>query len=420
MEQKTSFVATETARLVAIAQRYGTPTYVYSEAKIAAQYRALDKALHAMPHTICYAVKANSNLTILKMISELGAGFDTVSGGEIARVAKSVGTTQRTVFAGVGKTQDEIDYALKKGVLFFSVESAQELSLIEARAKALGIVAPISFRVNPDIPVATHPYIATGMLDSKFGIAKQDLTALAEQAIASPHLSLVALSCHLGSQLHEAEPFFKAYEDLFALAAQFSALGAPIAYIDGGGGFGVSFSGHYTPLSLEHLGAGLAKLFSGTPYHLIVEPGKYLVAESGILLTTVQYVKKNAVKNHAVVDAGMNDLIRPALYNGYHHIVKIGDAHADSKDTDSKYTEQYDIVGPVCESACFLGKERMLPPVAPGDLLAVCDVGAYGFTMASNYNSRCRPAEVLIRENGDIVLIGKRETESDLWDREVI
>lgn len=396
------------------ARRFGTPLYLYSEEVITRQFRAIDAALSSIPHLVCYAVKANSNLSLLKLFRELGCGFDIVSGGELQRVLASGGSASSVVYSGVGKRDDEIRLALESNILFFNVESSGELSRIEALAAATKKRAKIALRVNPNISVETHPYLATGIHSSKFGIPTSDIDGLWERIGRSASLELVGIDCHIGSQITDVLPFRDAYSEILTIAHHLSGKGAPIRYIDLGGGFGVKFSGHYTPLDLSSYSAMIQEVTRGTPYQYIVEPGKFLVSEAGALLTEVLLIKQNGSKKFAVVDAGMNDLIRPALYEAFHHIDLVGE------DVGSRARESIDVVGPVCESGCFLALDRALPEVRQGELLLVRDAGAYGFSMASNYNSRPLPAEVLVSSNGTLQLIRKRQAVASLWQDELV
>ena len=398
-----------------IADKVGTPVYIYEVEKIKSQYTLLSKALSNLKHTICFAVKSCSNLSVLSLLSDMGSGFDTVSGGEIARIAemtarKAGAVFPKTVFAGVGKTADEIDYALSQNLMFFSVESSSELKLIISRANALNKKANVGFRVNPNISVDTHSFITTGLYTSKFGIPSEEIVTLAELLKDEKNISLVALSCHLGSQIGDPEPLINSYKVLLSLAEELKQKNHPIKYIDGGGGFGVSYSGASEPLKLESFAKSLEELFCGTDYEVVVEPGKFIVAEAGSLLTKVTYLKTTPQKNFAITDAGMNDLIRPSLYGAFHKIDLIGRTESD--------TEKYDVVGPVCESTCFFAKDRDLAKLQEGDILQIKDAGAYGFTMSSNYNSRLRPAEVLIDGDGQWQVVRLRDTLSDIWKGE--
>jgi diaminopimelate decarboxylase len=396
-----------------LAARYGTPLYVYEEAVIARQFRQLSEALHGRRHTICYAVKANPNLSILRLIHDLGGGFDIVSEGELRRVQAAGGEMSRVVFSGVGKRASEIQAALAGGIRLFNVESASELRLIEALARETGKRAPISFRINPDISFETHPYLATGVKSSKFGVPVKEALLLGELAVKSEWLDLIGVDCHIGSQINEIAPLKQGYEAVIELARHFRSCGASVRYLDLGGGLGVGYSGHYLPLDLKLFGGMLSELSLDDSFELIFEPGKFLVAEAGSLLSRVITIKENDGKRFVIVDAGMNDLIRPALYEAFHKIEKIGESGGE-------LAEVVDIVGPVCESGCYLARARELPRLIEGDLIAIRDAGAYCFSMASSYNSRRLPAEVMVDESGEERLIRKRDEFSDLWRNEVL
>ncbi len=398
----------EDASLASIADRFGTPTYVYSQARITGNLLSLARALAGVPSLICYSVKANSNRHILRLVREAGAGFDVVSGGELERVMRVEADPQRVVFSGVGKTQQEIDAGLAAGILMFNVESAGELELIEARARNLNRVAPISLRINPDIAAETHPYISTGRLIHKFGVPKREAASLYEQAAHSSFLRVRGMACHIGSQILEADPFVETLKQMLVLARELAGRDIHLQYLDAGGGFGVPYAGE-EPLDLAALAGKLTAHLTGTPYQLILEPGRSIVGDAGILLTRVLYLKRSHAKTFVVADAGMNDLLRPALYNAYHEVVPVKQRAAPEILAD--------VVGPLCETGDFLARDRRMPVVASGELLAVLTAGAYGYALASNYNSRPRPAEVLV--NGERAeLIRRRETIDDLMATE--
>lgn len=399
--------------LLKAAHQYGTPLYCYDARKITDQFQKLSDCLKGVKHQICFAVKANSNTHILKLIEKLGGGFDIVSGGELQRVKFAVGKAEKVVFAGVGKSKNEIKLGLLEGVRFFNVESEAELRVIAQIAKEMNKVASISYRINPDVHVDTHPYLTTGLRSSKFGIPLEELEQIWNLTKNTPQLKLVGVDCHLGSQLSDVKPFEAAYTEIIKYADKFRAEGAPIAYVDFGGGLAVSFSGHYRPLPLPEFGAMVKRIIGDRPYTALLEPGKFLVAEAGALITQVVYTKMNGTKKFLITDAGMNDLIRPSLYEAFHHIDVLG-----AKDDAPK--EVVDVVGPVCESGCYFAKDRELSVAKEGDLLAIRDAGAYGFTMASNYNSRPLPAEVLIEPNGGLRCIRKRQLPEDLWKDELV
>jgi len=393
--------------LDAIAERHGTPCYVYSAAAIEARYRAFTEAFSAHPHRICYAVKANGNVSILALLARLGAGFDIVSGGELERVLRAGGDASRTTGPGVGKSTAELTRALAAGIGCFNVESAGELERLASVAATQGVQAPVSLRVNPDVDARTHPYISTGLEQNKFGVPMREAHALYRQAADSPHLAVRGVGCHIGSQITDLDPLVDALERLLALVDTLAADGIAVEHVDVGGGLGVRYRDERPPSLEAYAEALLARLGNrgGQGPTLVFEPGRWLVAEAGVLLTRVEYVKRNTGRNFIVVDAGMNDLLRPALYDGWHEIDPVRRADAAASAT------RYDVVGPVCESADFLGRQRALD-VRAGDVLAVRTVGAYGFVMASNYNARGRPAEILVGDGGER-LIRRRETIED-------
>jgi diaminopimelate decarboxylase len=393
----------EDVALPAIAAQHGTPCYVYSRAALEAAYHAYADAFAATPHLICYAVKANSSLAILNVFARLGAGFDIVSGGELARVLAAGGDAGKVVFSGVGKTADEMRAALDAGILCFNVESASELQRLNRVAGEQGKVAPVSFRVNPDVDPKTHPYISTGLKENKFGVPIQDAAALYRLAASLPHLEVTGIDCHIGSQLTDLSPLADAADRVLALVDALAAEGIALAHIDLGGGVGIRYRDE-TPPDLAAYGRVLASKFAGRREKLLLEPGRSLVGNAGLLLTRVEYLKPGVDKNFAVVDAAMNDLMRPALYEAYHDIVAV--------DARNEPPQRYDVVGPICETGDFLGVARDLA-IAEGDLLALLSAGAYGMSMASNYNSRPRAAEVLVDKN-EIHLVRARETLAQL------
>ncbi len=393
----------EDVALDTLAERFGTPLYVYSRAALEAAYRAYAEAFAATPHLICYAVKANSSLAILNLFARLGAGFDIVSGGELARVLAAGGDPGKVVFSGVGKTAGEMRAALEAGILCFNVESASELHRLNRVAGDVGKVAPVSFRVNPDVDPKTHPYISTGLKENKFGVPIAEAPALYRLAASLPNLKITGIDCHIGSQLIDLSPLADAADRVLALVDALAAEGIVLHHIDLGGGVGIRYRDE-TPPDLAAYGRVLAERFSGRREKLLLEPGRSLVGNAGLLLTRVEYLKPGGDKNFAIVDAAMNDLMRPALYEAYHEIVAINERHTPSR--------RYDIVGPICETGDFLGFARDLA-IEEGDLLALLSAGAYGMSMASNYNSRPRAAEILIDKN-EIHLIRERETQDRL------
>jgi diaminopimelate decarboxylase len=387
-----------------LADRFGTPTYVYSQASILSNFQELQERMARNPGLVCYSVKANSNLKILSLLRQAGAGFDVVSGGELARVLRIGAQPDRIVFSGVGKTQSEVDAGLEAGILMFNVESAGELELIESRAHARAGRARIALRVNPDVVAETHPYISTGQIIHKFGVPKEEALDLYRRAARSPYLKIQGVACHIGSQILDVEPFLKALDEILSVAERLSTEGIRVEFLDLGGGYGIRYADE-KPLDIDHLLHGIAARLQNTPYQLILEPGRALVGNAGILLTRVLYVKRSQQKNFIVVDAGMNDLMRPTLYGSYHQIVPARERAREKLLAD--------VVGPLCETGDFLAQEREMPDVQPGDLLALLTVGAYGYVLASNYNTRPRPAEVLVHDS-DAELIRRRETLADL------
>lgn len=393
----------EGVALDTLAERFGTPLYVYSRQALESAYQAYADAFAATPHLICYAVKANSSLAILNLFARLGAGFDIVSGGELARVLAAGGDPGKVVFSGVGKTADEMRAALKAGILCFNIESASELQRLNRVAGELGEIAPVSFRVNPDVDPKTHPYISTGLKENKFGVPIADAPALYRLAARLPHLRIAGIDCHIGSQLTDLSPLSDAADRVLALVDALTAEGITLHHIDLGGGVGIRYRDEIPP-DLAAYGRVLAQKFSGRREKLLLEPGRSLVGNAGLLLTRVEYLKPGEDKNFAIVDAAMNDLMRPALYEAYHEIVAVATRDAPA--------QRYDIVGPICETGDFLGFARNLA-IEEGDLLALLSAGAYGMSMASNYNSRPRAAEVMIDKN-EIRLIRRRETMDDM------
>ena len=389
----------EGVALDTLAERFGTPLYVYSRQALESAYQAYADAFAETPHLICYAVKANSSLAILNLFARLGAGFDIVSGGELARVLAAGGDPGKVVFSGVGKTADEMRAALEAGILCFNVESVSELHRLNRVAGELGKVAPVSFRVNPDVDPKTHPYISTGLKENKFGVPIADAPALYRLAASLPNLAITGIDCHIGSQLTDLSPLADAADRVLALVDALAADGITLHHIDLGGGVGIRYHDE-TPPDLAAYGRVLAERFAGRREKLLLEPGRSLVGNAGLLLTRVEYLKPGEGKNFAIVDAAMNDLMRPALYEAYHEIVAVNERPTPAT--------RYDIVGPICETGDFLGFARDLA-IEESDLLALLSAGAYGMSMASNYNSRPRAAEVMINKN-EINLIRERET----------
>ncbi len=394
----------EETPLAEIAQRFGTPCYVYSCAALTDGYREFESAFAARDHLICYAVKANSNLAILNLFAKLGAGFDIVSGGELRRVLAAGGNAGKVVFSGVGKTAVEMQLALEAGILCFNVESEAELLRLNEVAGEVGRAAPISLRVNPDVDAKTHPYISTGLKQTKFGVAYTEALALYRKAAELPHLHVTGMDCHIGSQLTDAGPFVAAAEKVLTLADRLAGEGIPLAHLDLGGGLGIRYRDE-TPPSVAEFADALLGVLRGRSEKLLIEPGRALVGNAGVLLTRVEYLKHGEEKNFAIVDAAMNDLMRPALYDAYHAIREVERRNVPM--------HEYEVVGPVCETGDFLGHQRDLA-IAQGDLLAVMSAGAYGMSMSSNYNTRPRAAEVMVSGTGT-QLIRERETIEQLF-----
>ncbi|MHC1741701.1 MAG: diaminopimelate decarboxylase [Syntrophobacteraceae bacterium] len=400
----------EKLSLRSLADQVGTPCYVYSQATLKHHFTVFDSAFTAVPHLTCFAAKANSNLALLSLFGSLGGGMDIVSGGELYRALKAGVPADRIVYSGVGKTREEIDYALSENILMFNIESTQELEAIDARAAALGRRARIALRVNPDVDPKTHPYISTGLKKNKFGVDIDNAVKSYQQARAMEHVDVQGVSCHIGSQLTEISPFVDALKRLRLLISNLESLGIPIQYLDLGGGLGIVYDQEAPPHPHEYAQAILDEL-KGLSCTLIFEPGRVIVGNAGVLLTKVLYTKRTPSKDFVIVDGGMNDLLRPSLYGSYHQILPVT--------KHGRETQVVDVVGPICESGDFLARDRGLPMVQQGDLLAVMSAGAYGFTMSSNYNSRPRVAEVLVQEDRYHV-IRKRETYEDLTRGEQI
>jgi diaminopimelate decarboxylase len=398
----------ENVDLGTIAERFGTPCYVYSRATLERHWHVFDAALGTHPHLICYAVKANSSLAVLQILARLGSGFDIVSGGELERVLRAGGDPARVVFSGVGKRAAEMQRALEAGIRCFNVESEAELVRLEAVAASSGLVAPVSIRVNPDIDALTHPYISTGLRDNKFGIDIDRALQVYHLASELPHLRVTGIDCHIGSQLTATAPFVDALGRVLQLLDQLQVDGIELAHIDLGGGLGIPYRAQDNPPLPDAYARELLTRMANRPQELLLEPGRAIAGNAGILLTTVEYLKHTAHKNFAIVDAAMNDLQRPALYNAWHDIVPVRPREGTPV--------RYDVVGPVCETGDFLGKERQLL-LAEGDLLAVRSAGAYGFSMSSNYNSRPRAAELMV-DGDQVFVIRERETLDDLYRHE--
>ncbi|MCX8016600.1 MAG: diaminopimelate decarboxylase [Rhodocyclaceae bacterium] len=395
----------EGVALAEIAARFGTPCYVYSRAALSSAYLAYQQALAGRDALVCYAVKANSNLAVLDVFARLGAGFDIVSGGELSRVLAAGGNPAKVVFSGVGKSRAEMRQALEAGILCFNVESAAELETLDEVAGELGRRAPVSLRVNPNVDPKTHPYISTGLKTAKFGVPFEDALHLYRRAASLPHLEVRGIDCHIGSQLTDPAPAAEAAAKILTLVDALAAEGIALAHIDLGGGLGIRYRDEAVPTVADYL-RPMLDVLANRREMLLFEPGRSLVGNAGVLLTRVELLKHGAVKHFAVVDAAMNDLARPALYDAYHEIVKVGAGGTANE------TKTYEIVGPICESGDFLGHDRTLA-LAPGDLLAIRSAGAYGMVMSSNYNTRPRAAEVMV-DGQTAHLVRRRETIADL------
>ena len=390
-----------------LAERFGTPLYVYSQAELDSAFARYQTAFAALAPLICYAVKANGNLSVIRRFAELGSGFDIVSGGELARVLAAGGRADKTIFSGVGKSAAEIEFALKSGIKCFNVESLPELDRINEIAGRLKTAAPVSLRINPDVDAQTHPYISTGLKANKFGIAMEDAERAYLHAASLPHLNIIGIDCHIGSQLIKLEPLVEACERLLPLIDKLAAHGIGLQHIDLGGGVGIVYQNEETP-DLAAYAAAVQKLLGGRSLKLILEPGRSLVGNAGTLLTRVEFVKQNGDKNFVVVDAAMNDLMRPALYQAYHHI--------ENAEPSPVALFAADIVGPICETGDFLAKDRMIS-AQEGDFLVVRSAGAYASSMAGNYNTRPRAAEVLVN-GSEAKIVRHRETLEEMLANE--
>ncbi|HHG3602960.1 TPA: diaminopimelate decarboxylase [Vibrio parahaemolyticus] len=400
----------EDVPLQALAEQYGTPLYVYSRATLERHWKAFDSAVGQHPHLVCYAVKANSNLGVLNALARLGSGFDIVSGGELERVIAAGGDAKKVVFSGVGKTPAEMKRALELGIKCFNVESEPELERLNKVAGELGVIAPISLRINPDVDAKTHPYISTGLRDNKFGIAFDRAPEVYQFAQSLPNLNVQGIDCHIGSQLTSIDPFIDATDRLLALIDDLKSQGINIRHLDVGGGLGVVYRDELPPQPSDYAKALLGRLENHQDLELIFEPGRAIAANAGILLTRVEFLKHTEHKNFAIIDAAMNDLMRPALYQAWQDIVPASPRNGEP--------QTYDLVGPICETGDFLGKDRALV-LQEGDLLAVRSAGAYGFVMSSNYNTRTRAAEVMVDGNQSH-LVRQREELTSLWQLEQI
>ncbi len=394
----------EQVPLSELAEQHGTPAYIYSRATIERHWKAFDAALTGVDHLVCYAVKANSNLAVLNLMARLGSGFDIVSGGELERVVAAGGDPARVVFSGVGKKGEEIQRALELGIYCFNVESESELERINAVAEMMGVSAPVSLRVNPDVDAKTHPYISTGLKENKFGIAIERAPEVYARAAEMENLSVIGVDCHIGSQLTDVAPFVDALERVLQLVDHLYDQGIALSHIDLGGGLGITYSDETPPMPGDYAAPLLDRL-AGRDLKVLIEPGRAIVGNAGVLLARVEYLKHHEEKNFAIVDAAMNDLMRPALYQSWMNIIPV-EPHEDVK------SQHYDVVGPICETGDFLGKDRELA-LKEGDLLAVRSAGAYGFTMSSNYNSRPRAVELMVDGN-KVHVVRERESFAQL------
>ena len=397
----------EDVPLSRIAAGFGTPCYVYSRAALTRAWREFDAAFGGRDHLLCYAVKANPNLGVLDVFARLGSGFDIVSGGELARVLAAGGDPRKVVFSGVGKTAAEMRQALQAGILCFNVESAAELELLDRVAGELGVIAPVSLRVNPDVDAKTHPYIATGLKENKFGVAYDEALATYRRARELPHLHIEGVDCHIGSQLTEIAPFIAALQRVLALVDALEREGITIRHLDLGGGLGIRYRDE-TPPAVADYAQALITTLGNRPQKLVFEPGRLLTGNAGVLLSTVLYLKPGQDRNFAIVDAAMNDLMRPALYEAWHEVLPLREAAAGDR--------PYDIVGPVCESGDFLARDRRIA-VAPGEVIAIASAGAYGMSMSSNYNTRPRAAEIMV-DGRQVHVVRDRETVAMLFANE--
>ena len=391
-----------------IVKKYGSPCYIYSRATLERHWHAFDKAFQDHSHLICYAVKANSNIGLLNLLARLGSGFDIVSIGELERVIAAGGDPKKVVFSGIGKREDEILTALKIGIRCFNIEVRDELDRINHLAKLLGVIAPVSFRVNPNVDAKTHPYISTGLKENKFGIDIDQALTEYRRAATMPNINIIGIDCHIGSQLTETEPFLDALDKLLELVSALKADNINLHHLDLGGGLGIRYNTETPPKPADYIELILERL-GATDFEILLEPGRAIVGNAGILVTQIEYLKPTPHKNFAIVDAAMNDLMRPSLYSAWQEIIPI----VKNSNVPEKL---WDIVGPVCETGDFLGKERMLK-LAQGDLLAIRSSGAYGFSMSSNYNSRPRAPELMVDGN-QVHLIRDRESLVDLWSSE--
>ncbi len=407
LERKNGVLNVDGVSLADLARNHGTPLYVYSRDVLEKNWLAFDNAFGDYPHRVCYAVKANSNLAVLSVLEKLGSSFDIVSGGELKRVLAAGVAANKVVFSGVGKTADEMAEALEAGINCFNIESVAESVRLGDVAKAHGSIAPVSFRINPDVDAQTHPYISTGLKENKFGIAMEEAREAYQNAASHAHLSVCGIDCHIGSQLTTVDPYEAAFEKMIDMVDQLSADGIELQHIDFGGGQGIKYSDE-TPLDTNQLAKAAIDAVGSRNLEIWMEPGRAIAGPAGVLVTKVEYLKSNTEKSFAIVDGAMNDLIRPALYSAWQNIVPVSE--------QDRKKQNYDVVGPVCESADFLGKDRELA-IDAGDYLAVLDSGAYAFVMSSNYNTRGRAAEVMVSD-GQAHVVRQRESVESLFELE--
>ncbi|MBI1387718.1 MAG: diaminopimelate decarboxylase [bacterium] len=400
----------ESISVRSLAEQYGTPLYVYSREAMLEVFDGYRRGLEGIPHLICYAIKANGNIALIKQLAERGAGADLTSGGELALAQKAGVPGERIVFSGVGKTRDEIEYALNAGILMLNVESEPELEAIDQIAGEMGKKAPVAIRVNPNIDAKTHPKISTGLREHKFGVPFEECAPLYERAAAMPNIEVRGMASHIGSSLADASPLLQALNRLLGLRDDLKSKGIEISYVDVGGGLGIRYQGE-SPLTSHEFASELKKRIEGAGVTLVIEPGRSIMGNAAVLVCRTVYVKKTSYRTFAVVDAAMNDLARPAIYGAHHNIVPVCAKEGT--------LQKIDVVGPICESSDVFGKDRELPELQSGDLLAICSAGAYGYAMASYYNGRVRPAEVLV-EGSEARLIRLRETYDDLWRNQVL
>jgi len=408
-EYRDGVLFAEEVSVTALAEEYGTPLYIYSAATLRRHFKAFDSAFDGLDHLTCYSVKANSNLAVLKLLAAEGAGMDIVSGGELYRALKAGVAPEKIVYSGVGKRDSEIREALEAGILMFNVESVAELKRINAVAGDMGMTAKVSFRINPDVDPQTHPYISTGMQENKFGLDIENSLAAYELADELENVEPVGMDCHIGSQLTKIDPFLEALDKLLNFNEKLKGLGIDIKYLDLGGGLGISYDEEEPPHPSE-FGKALSAKLKGLPLKVIFEPGRVIAGNAGIMVTQVVYTKSNPTKNFLIVDGAMNDLIRPSLYGSYHRIGEV--------ELNGRQHKPFDVVGPICESGDFLARDRELPSVEQGERLVVYSAGAYGFTMASNYNTRPRACELLV-DGSTVTVARKRESYEDLIANEL-